>query len=324
MNITNALEELSPNELPNEFQQRVHEIYGARAKDVFAGMRQVQRPCFRVHTPRHEVDDVISELRGIGLHPEPLSYCPYAFFCARTDRETLTHSAAASEGRIYIQNAASLIPVLVLAPNADECVLDLAAAPGGKTLHIASRMQGRGMLSAVEKVKPRYFRLRENLKRYGADFVRTFCMDGTWVKQKTPARFDRVLLDAPCSSEARFLVGQPDTFAHWSERKVSEMVRKQTRLLHAAIVATRPGGTIVYSTCSLAPEENEGVVDRILKRHEGEVRLEEIEDGYPNSMPGLAAFRGKSFTPEISRTIRVLPDENQHAFFVAKFTRLAS
>ena len=119
-------------------------------------------------------------------------------------------------------------------------------------------------------------------------------------------------------------MGQPDTFAHWSERKVSEMVRKQTRLLHAAIVATRPGGTIVYSTCSLAPEENEGVVDQILKRHENKVRLEEIEEGYPNSVPGIVAFRGKSFAPEISRTIRVLPDDNQHAFFVAKFTRLAS
>lgn len=315
---------LSPDALPEEFQARVCEIYGERAPEVFHGMRQAQRPCFRVHGPNDEVDKVLAELRALGIRPEPVDYCTNAFYCARTERERLTHSAAASEGRIYIQNAASLIPVLVLAPRPDECVLDLAAAPGGKTLHIASRMEGRGMLSAVEKVKPRYFRLRENLRRHGADFVRTFCMDGTWVKQKTPSRFDRVLLDAPCSSEARFLIGEPDTFAHWSERKVSEMVRKQTRLLHAAIVATRPGGTIVYSTCSLAPEENEGVINRILKRHGDEVVIDTIEETYPNSMPGLSAFRGKAYTPEVSRTLRVLPDDNQHAFFVARLTRVAS
>lgn len=319
--MTSGIAKFSAAELPIGFQERMVEIFAERAGDVFAGMRHAQRPCFRVHTPRHRVDDVLAELRAVGIQPEAVPYCPDAFFCAHAEREALTHSAVAAAGRIYIQNAASLIPVLVLAPQPDDCVLDLAAAPGGKTLHIASRMHGRGMLSAVEKVKPRYFRLKENLRRFGEDFVRTFCMDGTWVKKKTPERFDRILLDAPCSSEARFLVGAPDTFSHWSERKITEMVRKQTRLLDAAIAATRPGGTIVYSTCSLAPEENEGVIDTMLRRHGSDIGLAPIDTVYPNSIAGLRSFRGRDFDPSIARALRVLPDENQHAFFVAKLVR---
>lgn len=307
---------------PDAFAGRLVEILGEEAAaSALAHMRERQRPCYRVNTLKARVDDVRAELEREGVASEPLPFVAEAFVARREDRERLTHSAAADEGRIYIQNAASLVPVLLLDPRPGERVLDLAAAPGGKTLFIAARMGGEGELSAVEKVKPRFFKLKDNLRRHGAGFVRTFLMDGALVAKKTPERFDRVLLDAPCSSEARFLASDPETFSKWSERKIGEMVKKQTRLLGAAIAASRPGGVIVYSTCSFAPEENEGVVDAALSRFQGVVELEPIELSLPNGRPGLTRFRERAFSAELTKTLRLLPDDVMHGFFVAKLRK---
>lgn len=307
---------------PDAFTARLVEIYGEEgAGRALAHMRQRQRPCYRVNTLKARVDEVRAELEGQGIESEPLPFVEEAFVARREDRERLTHGAAASEGRIYIQNAASLVPVVVLDPRPGERVLDLAAAPGGKTLFIAARMRGEGELSAVEKVRPRFFKLKDNLRRHGAGFARTFLMDGALVEKKTPARFDRVLLDAPCSSEARFLEEEPESWGKWSERKIAEMVRKQTRLLQAAVVATKPGGVIVYSTCSFAPEENEGVVDTVLGRFEGDLEVEPVALELRNARPGLQGFRQRSYAPEVTKALRLLPDDVMHGFFVAKLRR---
>jgi 16S rRNA (cytosine1407-C5)-methyltransferase len=109
-----------------------------------------------------------------------------------------------------------MLAPLALAPRPGETVLDLAAAPGGKTLQLAALMQNSGRLSAVEAVKGRFFRLRANLERGGVTNARTFLMDGRAVGRKCPEMFDRVLLDAPCSSEARFSRLDPRSWAHWS------------------------------------------------------------------------------------------------------------
>lgn len=310
---------------PSAFEARLGEIFGAsRGAEVQESFHAKRRPCFRVNPMRTEIAAVVDELRDAGLDPSPVPWLESAFTCPVETREQLTHSDAASQGKIYIQNAASLLPGLILDPQPGERVLDLAAAPGGKTLHLAARMAGRGELAAVEKSRPRFFRLKDNLRRHGADFVRTFLMDGCLVEKKTPGRFDRVLLDAPCSSEARFDVEEPETFARWSERKVREMARKQHRLLRAAIVATKPGGHIVYSTCSFSPEENEAVVDQALRLFPDQVELLEIDLSLPNRMPGLTAFRGHEFSPAVSRAMRVLPDDSCHGFFVAHFHKRSS
>ena len=122
----------------------------------------------------------------------------------------------------------------------EESVLDLAA--GGKTLQMACMMNNQGALSAVEPVKNRFFKLKANLEQQGASFVKTYLTDGRTVGGKCPERFDRVLLDAPCSSESRFTQLNPDSWSHWSIKKVKEVARKQKKLLMSALYSLKPGG----------------------------------------------------------------------------------
>ncbi|MFZ9888265.1 MAG: RsmB/NOP family class I SAM-dependent RNA methyltransferase, partial [Myxococcota bacterium] len=179
-----------------------------------------------------------------------------------------------------------------------------------------------GELSAVEKVRPRFFKLKASLERGGAGrFVRTFLMDGSLVAKKVPGRFDRVLVDAPCSSEARIHLDEPASWEHWSERKVVEMSRKQKRLLVAGARALKPGGLLVYSTCSYSVEENEAMVAHALEELDEEFAVEDIRLPFGDTTPGLTQLGEYRFDPAVAHTHRVLPDGVLHGFFVARLRR---
>ncbi len=245
-----------------------------------------------------------------------------AFVVTGLAREAVTRSNAVEAGQLYVINPSSLIPPAVLAPKAGEQVLDLCAAPGGKSVQLAARLFTRGSagyLAAVESVKPRFFKLQAMLERYGAPRdpaqVRLFLKDGRHVGDAVPERFDRVLIDAPCSSEARFDANDEDSMAHWSPRKLEECAHKQRGLLESGLKALKVGGTLVYSTCSLAPEENEQVVLDVLGRHGGAVVAEEIP--FPADTPSMRGLLG------LEAARRVLPNAIWDAFFLVRLRKLA-
>jgi 16S rRNA (cytosine1407-C5)-methyltransferase len=218
-------------------------------------------------------------------------------------------------------NPSSTLAVEALAPQPGEEVLDLAAAPGGKSLMIADMMRDEGRLACVEPVKGRFFRLKDNLKRGRVNIAQLYLADGCAVGRKVPARFDRVMLDAPCSSEARVRLNEPDTWAHWSPRKVKETSRKQRKLLRSALESVKVGGRVVYSTCALSPEENEGTITDVLKRFEGEVEvLPHTLEGIP-SLPGLTEWEGEALDPRCEHALRVAPNGLYDAFFLCVLER---
>ncbi len=201
-------------------------------------------------------------------------------------RDALTHHAHAAEGSYYLQSLSSQWAVWTLDPQPHDKVLDLAAAPGGKTALIAVARGGGEGMAAVDPVKGRYFKLRDNLQRLEVRGVRLYRVDGRAVGAKTPDRFDLVLLDAPCSSEARIRMADPRTWAHWSEAKVHEAAHRQKALILSAFQALRPGGRLVYCTCSYAPEENEGVLAHLLARAP-EASILPLPYVPPTSVPAL-------------------------------------
>ena len=249
---------------------------------------------------------------------------PDGYWVPAEERAALLASAAYAEEHVYVQNLASQIPPLVLDPQPGERVLDLCAAPGSKTRQIACLMRDEGEIAAVEAVRGRFFKLRANLDAQGTTIVRTFHRDGATVWHHRPEHFDRVLLDAPCSTEGRFRTDEPETFAYWSERKVKEMARKQKKLLFSAIQSLRPGGTLVYSTCTFAPEENEVALDRLLRTFDGKVEVVPVT--LPPSgrvQPALDAWKGKALD-RTREARRLLPTETMEAFFIAKLVKHAS
>ncbi len=154
--------------------------------------------------------------------------------------------------------------------------------------------------------------------------MRAFHQDGTRVWRYRPEHFDRVLLDAPCSTEGRFSTDAPETVAYWSPRKIKEMAHKQRRLFYAAVQCLRPGGVLVYSTCTFAPEENEAVLDKTLRRFGEALRLEPIDLDLENTQPPLTGWRSKAFRHDLSPARRILPTPTMEGFFVAKLRKVTS
>ena len=192
-------------------------------------------------------------------------------------------------------------------------MLDLAAAPGGKTLLMAAAMANGGRIAAVEPVKGRFHRMRANLDRCGVTNTQFYQADGRSIGRKVPERFDRVLLDAPCSSEARIRIDAPETYDHWKLRKVRECAKKQRGLIRSAYAALRPGGRLLYCTCSFAPEENEMVVDHLL-RAEPRAPLIRVTGA---GRGGLTEWQGRALDPRLGDTLRVVPDDLYDGFYMA-------
>lgn len=269
---------------------------------------------------------MLAQLSDEGVPFEPIGGLPGAYDVSSSDRAQLMSSRPYADGKVYLQNASSQIPSLLLDPQPGEHVLDLCAAPGSKTGQLAALMQNQGEIFAVEKVRDRFYRLKANIYAQGATNVVPWLGSGTTVPHREPEAFDRVLLDAPCSTEGRFRAHEAETTNYWSPRKIKEMRLKQGKLLYAAVQSLKPGGRLVYSTCTFAPEENEGAVTKVLKTFGS--RLQLVEPELPSSdewasrvVSGLESWADKTFHPQIALTKRVLPDERFEAFFVAVFQK---
>lgn len=311
--------------LPADFLERLRAMVPAEHYDeVLATFAAPQATSFRVNTLRAEREAVVQALEGKGLHLHAVDWKKDAFWVAPEERAALLASAAFELQHIYVQNLSSMIPPLVLNAQPGERVLDLAAAPGSKTLQLACAMRNEGELAAVEVVKGRFFKLRDNLAAQGADNVRTFLQDGTRVWRYRPEYFDRVLLDAPCSTEGRFRADEPETFAYWSPRKIKEMARKQRRLLYSAVQCLRPGGVLVYSTCSFAPEENEAILDKTLRKFGDAIHLEPLNIDLTNLLPPLSEWNGRRFKQDLAHARRLLPMPTMEGFFVARIRKVKS
>lgn len=311
--------------LPAGFATRLERLLPPAALDGWrAAFAAPPVAAFRVNGLRATEAGALAELAAAGLAPQRLVWPETAWVVPPEQRRILGDSPAARDGRIYLQNPSSAVPVLALDPRPGEEVLDLTAAPGGKTVHIAQLMGNRGRIAAVESASGRFHRLRRNLERCGVAIAQTYLADGAGVGRKVPERFDRVLLDAPCSAEGRFSSHDPDSWRYWSLKKIREMARKQRRLALSAAQALKPGGVLVYSTCTLAPEENEEIVDGLLQRCAGAVELEPLDLPDTCVAPGLTAWEGRAFDAAVRRCARVLPDPQREAFFVARLRKVRS
>lgn len=217
-------------------------------------------------------------------------------------------------GYLSMQEEAAQYPVEVLDPKPGESVLDMCAAPGGKTTQIAQWMQNDGMLVAMEPNGMRARKLMNHLERCGVTNCTVFVKDGRQADEFAML-FDRILLDAPCSGN---FVSDPE----WLEKRDLEGIRQNARLqrqlLFSAAESLKEGGILVYSTCSLEPEENELLLDWFLSEYP-EMKLEEIDT--PGD-PGLTEVFGQKLNPELAKARRFWPwKTGTQGFFVARLRK---
>ena len=214
-------------------------------------------------------------------------------------------------GYYYIQDLSSCVAVQALDVHENQIVLDMASAPGGKTTFIAQKMKNGGCVIAIDINSTRINSLKFNIARCGVMNCCICRMDGRYVTDLN-MKFDRVLLDAPCSCEGIIMRDKSRKTSH-TTYDIEHCVKYQTQLIEAAVKVVRPGGLLVYSTCSFAPEENENIINSLFGRFD--IKIEPIEYG----TNGLTKFGDIRFHDDIKKTKRLYPHiHDTLGFYIAK------
>ena len=220
-------------------------------------------------------------------------------------------------GHIYPQALSSCLPVLALSPKAGEIVLDLCAAPGGKATHMAQKMQDEGFLVANDRKRGRITSLLSNIKRLG--ITNTLVTQGRGEHLALPYQFDKILVDAPCSGQGRYRIDPVTGALKHVVKGKTNLPAIQKALIKRAFDMLRPGGRLVYSTCTLNVEENEEVVQFLLNRRRANLAG---FDPPVESSPGITAFKEKKYDRQIGLARRFYPHKiDSVGFFVAKIVK---
>ena len=293
------------------------ERYEPLLEDPEAFYEACRRPLpsvVRVNTIKTDVDRARAALTDEGLAHEQTDWHPGLF---RLPEAQPGANWPYVHGWLHGQEEVSALPARVLDPQPGERVWDAAAAPGSKTSQLAALMSDTGLLVATDKSLGRLASLRSNAERLGVTNVAITNEDARnhSLKPFDGQPYDRTLVDVPCSCEGT-IRKNPDVLAEWSLDHVEGIAGVQADILRRAVQATRAGGTVVYSTCTFAPEENEAVLDRVLATED--CRLQPFESPLA-SAPGVTSWRGREYDPSVRHAHRIYPHHNDTGgFFCAK------
>ena len=270
-------------DLPALFRERMRAQLGDAADAFFESYGRPLPHALRVNT-RKTSPEALAGLLGCALSPVPWNDAGFYYPEEARPGKRPYHDA----GLYYIQEPSAMSAAPALAACPGERVLDLCAAPGGKTASIAAMMEDTGLLAANEIDPGRARILSQNVERLGFAHTVVTSEPPDALAARFPLFFDRILTDAPCSGEGMFRK-EPEALTHWSPENIARCAARQRDILRAAAAMLRPGGRLVYSTCTFAPEENEGQIDAFLREHR-EFRLLELHRLLPHEVEGEGHF----------------------------------
>lgn len=292
---------------PEEFKKRISKLTNFKEYEKITN--KFLRRSIRINTLKIKINKLKKRLKNWNLKQIPWSK---ESFWIESKRRDIGHLLEHQLGYIYIQKAASLLPSIILNPK-NEIVLDMAAAPGSKTTHLAQLMENKGLIIANDKNYRRITALSANLQRCGVTNAVTTIQDARAIK----GSYNKILLDAPCSSSGT-IRGQTkhsiNTINMWSLKVLSKISNLQKQLILKAYNLLKPKGTLVYSTCSIDPEEDEEVVDYLLRKTNA--KLEKINLNLKSQVS--EKFENK----EIKKCLKLWPQfYDTEGFFIAKITK---
>jgi tRNA (cytosine49-C5)-methyltransferase len=302
--------------LPALFKAKYAQILGDRNGEFLKYCATLLKKSIRINTLKVDnVPEYVNYLKYKGWVLEKVPWCDYAYTVTGVEPGK---SYEYFLGKIYVQESASLIPGIVLNPGEGDFVLDMCAAPGSKTTHMAQIMNNKGCIVANDVSYKRIKALGFNVELTGALNIVLTEMDAT--RTKFDERFDKVLVDAPCTCEG---IVRKDwkALSKWNYKVCRFMAQRQKQLLRLGAKATKPGGTIVYSTCTLSPEENEGVVDFGVR--ELGLVVEPFKLNGLKTSPCITEWDGQIYDEAVKSCARIWPQDNDtEGFFVVKFKKV--
>ena len=304
-------------ELSENITSYIRETFGDEFLGKYLDYHQSEyKPYLRISSFVDQ-QEMVSRLSNYGIELEKVENVPLAFR-VRSGAEVLGKTLEFAIGKYYIQSLSSMIPPHVLKPTEHERVLDLAAAPGSKTTQLAEMMNNRGSLYANEPNVNRLKGLVFNLDKLNFVNIGVLKYKGELLSKVFENYFDKILVDAPCSALG-IVQKKGEVSNWWNTNQVDKIANLQLRILISAIKMAKVGAEIVYSTCTMTVEENELIVNTVLKNYP--VELEEIELPV-KAHDGFTSYKGEQFDPSLNKTKRIIPWEiNSEGFFVVKLRK---
>lgn len=296
--------------IPEFLYEMLLNEYGKNlAKDIIEGYTSNRPVTFRVNTTKTNVNIIKEKLKSLDIKFREVSWNNKAFIIEDIDINKIKELEIYKNGEIYLQSLSSMIPPIVVDPKEGENILDMAAAPGGKTTQMACMSDNKSMITACEKNKIRAERLKYNLEKQGTSRVTVMLKDARRLDDFFS--FDKILLDAPCSGSGTLDLNNDNVEKIFTEELIYRSVKTQKELIKKAVKVLKVNGELIYSTCSVLKEENEKIVEEILKS--GNMEVISID---------RKLFEGVPLLPvKLEGTICVCPSELYEGFFVAKLRK---
>lgn len=280
--------------------------YGQKVTDeIIDGYSRRRYTSLRVNTLKTTTNEIKNILIKNGYELEEVKWYKDAFFIKNKTEMDITKLDIYKEGKIYLQSLSSMLPVIILNPKENESILDMASAPGSKTTQIGIMTNDKALITACEKDKIRFERLKYNVQKQGIKRITFLNEDASTLDDFYS--FDKILLDTPCTGSGTITLNQNIKF---TEEYLKKLVNIQEKLLKKAIKLLKPNSEMVYSTCSILKEENENNLKKILNENVEIVPIDE------------QLFQGIPLLPtEIKGTISVMPNNIYEGFFIAKIRK---
>ena len=301
--MNNKLSEFLTNELIKQYGEGIY-------NKIIEGYNQKRFTTLRVNTLKSKVSYICSALSENNIEYEKVSWNNEALIIKNANEIDIKELKIYKNGEIYLQSLSSMMPAIILEPKENEDILDMTAAPGGKTTQIAALTNNKANITACEMNAIRADRLKYNVEKQGATSVTVLKEDSRRLNDYFS--FDKILLDAPCSGSGTILLNNERTYKNFSENLVKKTIKSQKDLLKKAIKILKPGHELVYSTCSILKQENENIIKEIIEKGQAEVMP--INEEKLKDIPKLKS--------NIDGALTVCPNEYYEGFFVAKLRKL--
>jgi tRNA (cytosine49-C5)-methyltransferase len=302
-------------EIKQAFESRYRELLGNRYEEFINYSLSFSRRSIRVNTLKISINEIKERLKENWTLTQ-IPWCKEGFWI-KGERRDIGNLKEHLLGYFYVQESASMIPPIVLEPKENETILDMCAAPGSKATQIGMYMKNSGVLIVNDYKGMRIKPLGINIQKAGLTNTIITLMEGQRFKE---FEFDRILVDAPCSGTGTIRKSLK-TLEMWNPNMIKRLSGTQKSLIETAFKNLKEKGTMVYSTCSLEPEENEEVVSTLLNKYDT-AKVQEIDLDIKRSSPVLE-FKGKEYNKEVKKALRIWPqDNNTEGFFVCKIKKI--